>query len=115
MKKLLTFVIVVGLLVGGGYLAYKYLLSPGDSRACHRLADLCGGQMAGDSLQSCTDLFDKLRQATGDERADKTIGCVQQSQSCMAAMGCLTGAGVGAGIEAASEFLRGLRNSLKDR
>jgi hypothetical protein len=110
MRKLVTTVIVLGLLGAGGYLLYRHVLAPPEQRACRHLADLCGNsdEAGQEALQRCQGLLQDLTRASGGKRMKKVTGCILESQSCAKGMGCLAGAGLGA----AGEFFDGLREAI---
>ncbi len=110
MKKLIIFVVIIGLLGVGGWQLYVRVFSPGH-QVCHKLADLCAnGEMNADQLKSCKEGLAKLEEVTGPDKARKAGKCVLNSDSCMGAAGCMAGAGLGA----AAEFLTGMKRSLQD-
>ena len=110
MKKLVIFVVVVALIGLGGYQLYIRVLNP-NHQVCAKLADLCaGGEMNAKQRKSCIKGLDKLRDVSGDDKSRKAGKCVLNSDSCMSAMGCMAGAGLGA----AAEFLTGMKRALQE-
>jgi hypothetical protein len=110
MKKLVVFIVVVALIGFGGYQLYIRVLNP-NQQVCSKLADLCaGGEMNADQRKSCMTGLDKLREVSGEDKSRKAGKCVLNSDSCIAAAGCMAGAGLGA----AAEFLTGMKRALQE-
>jgi hypothetical protein len=108
MKKLLVTVLVLGLIGGGGYYAYKRFIAADQKTACSKLAELCGAK-GEDKRKQCEELFVKMEQVSGKESVQKSVRCVLESQTCAKSMGCMVGLGVGA----LGEFLEGIKRSVQ--
>jgi predicted negative regulator of RcsB-dependent stress response len=107
MKKLLVFLIVVGLIGGGVYFGYTRYFSRTPRSACRKLAELCG-QRAEDQHKRCEDAIQRMEQVSGKESVQKSVTCILEADSCAKGMGCMVGMGVGA----LGEFLEGLKRSV---
>jgi hypothetical protein len=103
MKKLLAFVIVLGV---AGFLVYRYVLTSATERSCQRLATLCG-QKAG--VDGCVRGMAELGK-TNKEAASRFDSCVADAKSCAAGVGC----GVGAGLSAAGGLLNDFVKDIED-
>jgi hypothetical protein len=106
MKKLL----VVALLLGGGWLAYTRWFQP-ERRACARMATLCG-ESARDDLRTCESDLKDLRKAFGDGALEKLESCVAQAQSCPESAGCMVGASARGVGDAMKSFIDGVQKSV---
>src|SRR5262244_3140240 len=104
---------LVGALVilgGVGYLVLgsTALASP-QKKACVHLADVCS--VTGDfkDLDKCVESFDKLEKMAGKEPTARSLRCIEESQTCTAAAGCMVG---GAGMGVLGEFMKGVGSSM---
>ncbi|HNN96020.1 MAG TPA: hypothetical protein PKI03_27285 [Pseudomonadota bacterium] len=85
------------------------LFSP-EHRACSHLAEVCEEAAdRKDRVESCEKELHELRGSAGSEAVDRTITCIQEAKSCIAAAGCMVG-GIGGGI--LNEFIKGVQKSL---
>lgn len=107
MKKLLVFLIVVGLIGGAAYFGYTRYIAKNPRSACRKLADLCGHQ-GDDQQKQCEDAIQRMEKISGKESVGKSVSCILGSDSCAKGMGCMVGMGVGA----LGEFLDGLKRSV---
>jgi len=105
MKTLL----VIAVVIAGGWFAYAKMLRPVPKRACAHLHELCNDHDSDD--KSCTDFFDALKN-TGGEANDKTAQCVLEAKSCPEAIGCTAGGAVKLGTGVAKSFLDGFQKSV---
>jgi len=112
MKKLIVFLVVVALIGFGGWQLYVRVFNP-DYQTCNKLAELCakGKDFTSKHMDSCQSGLDNLREVIGDDKARKAGKCVVDAESCIGAVGCMTGAGLGG---AAVEFFNGMRGALQD-
>jgi hypothetical protein len=109
MKKLLVFLIVVGILGGGAWLLYTKVLMTPEKRTCGRLAELCGEKRRPDG-EKCVEGMEKLRKAIGNEAYGKAVDCIDRATSCMGAMGCVAGGG----LRGLGDFLEGMLDGVGD-
>ena len=114
MMKLLTFLVVVGLIGAGAYWVYTEVLLTEEQRTCGKLADLCGVAEKADDDQ-CAQGMEKLRQNIGEKAYEKATDCVDRAESCLTAMGCVAGGG----LRGVGQFLEGMFDGvgkdLKDK
>jgi hypothetical protein len=112
MKKLLILLILAG---GGGYVGWRLTLGRPETRACRHVADLCredGGRSPSSIADECERNLDQLKRQGGGEAYDKSLACLQGSQSCGEVMGCAAG-GVLLGVEnGVNQFWKGLNRSV---
>jgi hypothetical protein len=106
MKKLLAFLIVVGV---GGFLVYRYILTSAPERSCQRLASLCGDKSGG--FDSCVRGVTELGK-TNKGAASKFDACVAEAKSCGEGAGCLVGAGFSAAGGVLNDFMKGIGNAI---
>jgi hypothetical protein len=86
----------------------KYLSA--EYRACAHLAEVCEeGAERKDRIESCEKDLRDLRSSAGAEAVDRTLSCIQEAKSCVAAAGCMVG-GIGGGM--LNEFIKGVQKSL---
>lgn len=86
----------------------KYLSA--EYRACAHLAEVCEEAAdRKDRVDSCERELRDLRSSAGTEAVDRTIACIQDAKSCVAAAGCMVG-GIGGGM--LNEFIKGVQKSL---
>jgi hypothetical protein len=108
MKKLLVFLIIVGLIGGGAYFGYTRYLAKTPKSACRKLAELCGQRGDDGKHRQCEDAIQRMEQVSGKESVQKSVSCILEADSCAKGMGCMVGLGVGA----LGEFLEGLKRSV---
>jgi hypothetical protein len=111
-KKLLIFLILAG---GAGFAGWRLTIGRPPARACRHVADLCredGGRSPSSIADECERNLDELKRQGGAEAWDKSVACLQASQSCGEVMGCAAG-GVMLGIEnGVNQFFKGLNRSV---
>jgi hypothetical protein len=105
MKKLVSTVLIVGLIVFGVY--WYFLRGSSEARACHKLGALCGQQ----KLDQCESMMKKMEEVAGRESVQKSAQCVLDSRTCSAAVGCM----VGTSVNALGEFLEGVKRSIEKK
>jgi hypothetical protein len=110
MKSLLSTILVLGLLGGVGYLAYKRYAGPDKARACDRLATLCGSDLKG-ALKDCEQKMTEVEKTVGKDAMAKTVSCLNEAGSCARGVGCM----VGTGVSALGEFFEGVRRSVQGK
>ena len=110
MKKVLLVALVGTAVVG------TVVVASGASKAatpegkmCVRLAELCATDQSTKDFDECVDGMKKLRKMSGDPSFDRSQKCLDESQSCAAATGCMVG---GAGVGSVGEYLKGFGNAL---
>ncbi len=108
MRTILALVLVVAVAIGG-WLLYRRYLAPLEQRACDRVGDRC--RLERGEIDSCRRAIAEVRKAGGDQAADRLASCLADSESCVAAAGCATGAGSSLLSRNLLEFLDGLRRS----
>lgn len=108
MKGLLKTLVVLVALGAIGYGVYHFFFAQTNARACDRLAELCGGDAQKSAVERCTGFFARLEKAGGEKNIARSRQCILDSKTCPAALGCM----VGAGLNAAGDFLEGVKRSL---
>ncbi len=116
MKKLLLFVIVLGLVAAGG--AWLLLRSTPERNVCTRTWELCGmGEGKLEELERCVEDVEKLRQKADDATFQRTVKCVDQANTCAGAMGCLAGGAFDDAFDhakrALGDFMKGFRETAE--
>jgi len=111
MRKFILIILVLAALGGVGYIVYMRFLGANETRACMKLAELCGGKMSRSGLEECTKLFDKLRYAAGGEKTAAAMECILGSKSCIGGGGC----GAGAGLGTVGEFAGGIKRWFEQK
>ena len=111
MKKLLGTLLVGSMVVGGVTLVRgATAASTPEGKMCVRLADLCPNDDPKPSDQDeCVDEMKDMRKTVGNASFDKTQRCIDESQSCAAAAGCMAG---GFGVGMVGEMMKGFGNAL---
>jgi hypothetical protein len=113
MKALLKIIVVLALLGGVGFFVFKYYIADNSTRACGRMATLCGAKTGPRAEANCQHFFAKLESAGGKETIKRTNTCINESKTCTAALGCLVG-GLGNTLKSkAGEFIDGVKRSLE--
>lgn len=111
MKGLLKGIILLVALGAIGFGIFHFFFAESNARACDRLAELCAGSAQKSAVARCTGFFERLEQAGGKENIARSRKCLLESKNCPAALGCM----VGAGLNAAGDFLDGVRRSLGEQ
>ena len=107
MKYLLVFIILIG---AGGFVAYQYLPFTAEKRICQKLDDLCGDSSSADkSTASCEEDIAKVEREMGPESVERLEVCVTDSDTCVAAVACMTTTVIRG---TAGEVLDGIRRGL---
>lgn len=111
MKKILI-VLFVGVAVIGIVAlssgAAKTLTPEG--KMCVKLGDLCGAEAKADKFEQCVDQMKKVRKVAGDPAFERSQKCLEESNSCGAATGCMAG---GIGVGALGEMMKGFGSALQ--
>jgi|SRR5579883_1202037 hypothetical protein len=112
MKKLLGVLFAGGLVVLGISLATgSPVLAPvsKETKACIHIGEMCGESWDAKKLDDCTKSMKDARKMSGDAPVERSLQCIEESKTCMAAEGCLAG---GVGVGAFGELLKGFGNAL---
>jgi hypothetical protein len=107
MKKLLLLV----LLLAGGYAAYHYGLLQPERRACRRMAELCGEQPGG--VDKCVRDLEPLSRSS-PEAVAKLEACVKGASGCAQGVGCLLTAGATAAGNMLGDMIKGIGDALRN-
>jgi hypothetical protein len=110
MKKLVIVVVVLGVLVGG--VAWAFTRKP-ERRLCVRVGELCGAEASLGDYEQCVDEMERLSKVVGEEPFENAAECVDDADSCVQAMGCVTGAGYRALPKLAEEFFKGFNDAQR--
>src|SRR5687767_5432228 len=109
MKKILG-VGLVGLAVVGTVVIAKaggvagIAMTP-EGKTCRKLADLCAvDEKSAKKLETCVEDLERAKKMVGEPSVKRSMECVQESNSCMAASGCMMG---GVGMGAVGEMMKG--------
>jgi len=108
MKKLLRVVIAALVLGGLGFAGYYFLFGTPTKRTCRHLAELCGSSKRFGDLEQCEKIFATFERTSGAESVARARSCILESNSCVAAGGCMVRIGLGA----AGQLLDGLKRSI---
>jgi hypothetical protein len=113
MKKLLYAVAFLTVAVLGVSLVFGkkivLALSSPETKACAKLGDLCGQKGDAHALDQCVDGLHEARKIAGSKSVDKSLSCIQGSDTCMAATGCMMG---GVGVGAMKEMVKGFADAV---
>ena len=105
MKKLLLLVILGGI----GWFAYRTLMGSPERRSCQKLAELCGDKA---QIDGCVSDVKDLGKMSKDA-ASKFDSCVADAKSCAAGAGCMVGAGLSAAGGLLNDFMKGVGDAVK--
>jgi hypothetical protein len=112
-KKIVIVAVVLLLVVVGLGLVFgkKVLLAfaSAETQACAKIGDLCGRDGSQRDLDACVNGLAQTRKAVGDEAVNKTLACIEDAETCVAASGCMVG-GIGAGV--VQELLKGIGDAV---
>jgi hypothetical protein len=108
MKKLVIAVVVLGVLVGG--VAWAFTRTP-ERRLCVRMGELCGVEGDLGDYEQCVDQLQRLEKVVGEEPLESAATCADKADSCVEAMGCVTGAGYKALPKLMEDFFKGFNNA----
>lgn len=113
--RMVTLLVLAGLVGGAGYIAWARVLRSPEKRACIHLADLCKGHdrdTSGDGKDGeCEEFFATLKRNAPDA-VERTSSCVNESRSCGQAVGCVSGGAIQLGTGFARDFADGLNRSF---
>jgi len=111
MKKLLGVGLVGALVVG--LLVVAKGASPAltaEGRTCVKLGELCGPtDKSQEKLDACIDGLEQAKKVSGVPAVERSMACVQESNTCAAASGCMMG---GIGVGAVGELMKGVGSAL---
>ncbi len=111
MKKILG-VGLVGLIVVGAVVLANGAVraSTPEGKMCVKLAELCGANdKTSAKLDSCIENLQNAKKIAGNNAVDRSMACVEHSDTCMAATGCMMG---GVGVSALGEMMKGFGEAL---
>lgn len=81
-----------------------------EGKACLQLADLCVvDDKSAAKLETCVEDFEKTKKLVGEAPVKRSMDCIAESNSCMAATGCMAG---GVGMGAVGEMMKGFGSAL---
>jgi len=109
--KSLQNVIIVGLVIVGGWWVYTSFIA-GGARTCNRIVDLCGDTV-GIETDTCQEHLDELSESK-PEVADRIHTCVKDADSCAEVIGCGVGAAFNLKGGAVNRMLKGLGRMLTE-
>jgi hypothetical protein len=111
MKKILATLLVGGLVVGGVVVVKgASAAATPEGKMCVRMAELCSTDAPKPAdFEQCVDGMKKLRKMSGDASFEKSQKCLDESQSCAAASGCMVG---GIGVGSVGEMMKGFGNAV---
>lgn len=110
MKKVLRLLVILAIVGLVGYVVVRASCGSVEASVCDRLAALCSGGDLPQAFDNCEEMVTKLRKAAGDETMDKLDDCLDASESCAPAMGCVAAAGVSAAGGSMQGFQRGIQD-----
>lgn len=84
------------------------LVSPPAKTVCKRTASLCG--MPDEKVASCEAEIKKTQ--LEPQRLREMAACVDKAANCAEAAGCAAGVGLGAAMDSAKDFLKGMQRAL---
>ncbi len=106
MKKLVVLLILGGLAFG----AYRLWFRPVEKRACARMADLCGQKA--DEQAKCEADFADLKKNASPEVMSKLDHCLADAKSCVEGGGCMVGTGLNMAGDLMNQFMKGLGGAM---
>lgn len=111
MKKILTTLLVGSVVVGGVVLVKgASAASTPEGKTCIKLQEMCPPDPSKPmTFDQCVDEMRDLRKMAGNASFEKSARCIDESESCAAATGCLVG---GAGMGVMGEMMKGLGNAM---
>ncbi|MBI4952152.1 MAG: hypothetical protein HY908_08965 [Myxococcales bacterium] len=110
MKKLILIVLLAAALAGVA--VYFLMVRGGRTAVCHRLGELCGkGESA--TAGKCTDSLTRVEEAIDPEAMRKVERCVLGAKSCAEAAGCMSGMGLKAVKDVATDVFDGLKKAFE--
>ena len=81
-----------------------------EGKACIRVSELCGvDDKSTDKLASCVADLDKAKKVAGPANVERSMKCIEESNSCAAVSGCMMG---GVGMGALGELMKGFGSAL---
>ncbi len=108
MKKAITRLLVLVVVIAVAGAAYVYFLAP-EKAFCYQLANLCEG--GGDAVDACEDAARQVGE-TKPDAIREAAHCVAGADTCLEAVGCGVGVGLDVGTSAVGEFLQGVERAL---
>ncbi|HSO38081.1 MAG TPA: hypothetical protein VLT33_36385 [Labilithrix sp.] len=111
MKKILGVGLVGAAVIGAVVIAKG--ASPAatpEGKACIRVSELCGvDDRSAAKLESCVADLEKAKKLAGPANVDRSVKCIEESNSCAAVTGCMMG---GVGMGAMGEMMKGFGSAL---
>ena len=84
-----------------------------EGKTCIKMAELCGAAgepgSSGQKLEACVANLEHAKKVAGAPAVERSMSCVQESNSCAAATGCMMG---GEGVGAIGEMMKGFGSAL---
>ena len=80
-----------------------------EKKACVHLKELCTTSEQQVDVDVCEKKLEDTRKMSGTPSLERSEKCIEESQTCTAAAGCMAG---GAGMGTMGEFLKGFGNAL---
>lgn len=110
MKKLLVVGLVGVAIIGGVVLVKASPANTPEGKTCIKMADLCGStDKSSEKLDRCIANMDQAKKVAGVPAVERSMKCVEESTTCMAATGCMMG---GVGVGALGEMMKGFGSAL---
>ena len=110
MKKLLVVGLVGAAVVGGIVVVKARPAATPEGRACIKIGDLCNAQdKSSEKLDKCIEGMESAKKVAGVPAVERSMKCVEESTTCMAATGCMMG---GVGMGALGEFAKGFGTAI---
>jgi hypothetical protein len=111
MKKLLA-VTLLGAAVAGTVVVAKGAGAPAtpEAKTCAKLKDLCSvDDTSRIDVEKCEADLKKTEKLVGEPSVQRSMKCIDESKSCMAASGCMMG---GVGMGALGEMMKGFGTAI---
>lgn len=110
MKKILGVGLVGAAVIGAVVVAKASgVAATPEAKTCIKLGELCGAEKSGEKLDQCVDGLNQAKKMSGEPAVQRSMQCVQESTTCMAATGCMMG---GVGMGALGEMMKGFGSAI---
>jgi hypothetical protein len=110
MKKLLVVGLIGAAIVGGVVLVKAAPARSPEGKACIKMSELCGAtDKSSEKLDQCIEGMESAKKVAGAPAVERSMKCVEESTTCMAATGCMMG---GVGVGALGEFAKGFGTAI---
>ncbi|MDB4935195.1 MAG: hypothetical protein JWP87_2167 [Labilithrix sp.] len=83
-----------------------------EGRTCIKMSELCGSsdqEKSREKLDACVANLEQAKKVAGAPAVERSMACVQESNTCAAASGCMMG---GVGMGALGEMMKGFGSAL---